>query len=111
MRSALRAVIAIVLLVFGTVTLFATPQYDTFWTYYDGPNLATANVVGQVNETCSGTWRWGTTSQYADVWYGEPCSGAPQCAVSEYPACGHCTDGIDNDTDGFTDANDPGCWF
>ena len=110
MRNAFRAILAIVLLVGGGVTLFATPAYDTFWTYYDGPNLATANVIGQVNETCSGTTRWGTTSQYADVWYGEPCWSAPPCALTEDWACGQCNDEIDNDYDGHTDEYDPGCF-
>ena len=111
MTKALRAVVAIVLLVGGGVTLFATPQYDTFWTYYDGADLKTANVIGQVNETCSGTTRWGTTSQYVDVWYGFPCSGAPSCVITEDQLCGTCDDNIDNDNDFYWDSYDPGCWY
>lgn len=112
MKYVLRVLAAVCILITSASVPFATPQYDTIWTYYDGPDFATANIVGQKFEMCSGTWRTGTTSGDYNITYGMDCSNntiSCQATESQYE-CGNCNDTIDNDGDGKWDAWDPDCW-
>jgi hypothetical protein len=105
MARKIRVVIAFVLFALSGGALYSKPDHMTVYRYYTDATLTTQ--CGYRNELCTGTYWGGCQTEFYEWWESSescdsPCGG-DGCGVDP------CSDGIDNDHDGYTDTADSDC--
>lgn len=106
-----RGVAAFLMVVAGSASLYSMPEYDQMYLYYSDATYQTN--VGYHYYGCTGASNGGIYTDYLDIQILNSCvSGMPHEygeAFGFMRSPGICEDNYDNDGDGLTDCNDPGC--
>ncbi|HYC88754.1 MAG TPA: hypothetical protein VEO54_06050 [Thermoanaerobaculia bacterium] len=90
--------------------LTASPSVECEYTYFSDASKTT--MVGWRGVYCTYSRWWGQTTPYYIKECFNSCDSPPDpggCGYERIPGSSQCSDGIDNDCDGFTDSYDGGC--
>jgi hypothetical protein len=109
MKTAIRRIVLLLALLSLSLYLVAGSPYQ--YTRYYYTDASRTVQCGEKTVTCTGSTHQGCYSSYYEDIYDAPCwtGGGTGGGGCTFTIVGGCSDGIDNDGDGYMDRSDPQC--